>query len=84
MKLYMHHVELNVGDCVTVQVEGEYLWVEASDLPWWANAASANFALHRLITEEATERRYGDVTYIIAPVAIDPTSKYPALAVMAS
>lgn len=71
MKIYVHNIETGEATSAAIQGEGDYLWVEPADLPPWACAASANYALHLATSEREQEHHFMGVAYIIPDA--DPT-----------
>lgn len=78
MPLYLYNTETDQTAKIPVQSDGECLWVNAPDLPTWANPVSANFALHQLLLDGEPEYLHEGVWYLVP--AEDPADHYPVCA----
>lgn len=63
--IYMHNIETGQAASASIQGAGDYLWVEASDLPPWANPVSANFMVHLAATDREESYTHAGIAYII-------------------
>lgn len=65
MFIYLYNTKTKQTANVPIQSDGECLWVDAADLPVWADQPSADFALHQILLNGESQYTYKGVRYFV-------------------
>lgn len=63
--LYLYNTRTKQVANVPIQSDGECLWVDAADLPTWADQPSADFALHQILLNGEPHHTHKGARYCV-------------------